>query len=127
MIAMTPLEQALVAWRRDPNAPDARQTQFDDAVALGETGVFSNRNISHITGLNPDTVLKLTGKTERTGGRLSPESLPFLLDAAQHFAQYGLCLTSAVRVSARLGTSWRMIATLTGIPRSTAHSHGRIE
>lgn len=128
MIAMTPLEQALVAWTRATDEPHIderalRQMRFDDAVTLGECGVFSNRNISLITGLHQETVGRLTGKTSKTGGRLNPESLPFLQDAAIFWRRHHSPDVDNLRVARGLGTSVRMIATLSGVPASTVHTH----
>lgn len=121
MTAMTPLEQAVAAWTRDPHADEMirRQWQFDDARALGECGVFSNRNIALITGLAHTTVADLTGKATRTGGRLNPESLPMLLDAAQHWLRYHAVDVQSVQVAIDLGTSIGMVEKLAGIPHST--------
>lgn len=126
MIAMTPLEQATVAWTRfEPDEILRRQLQFDDARSLGELRVFSNRNIALITGLNPDTVAKLTGKTDKTGGLLNPESLPFLLDVAKAWGYDRTIDLPNLLVAVKLGTSWSMACRLTTIPRSTAQDRAR--
>lgn len=122
MIATTPLEQALQAWSRNTAHLDEtqrRQVQFDDAVALGETHAFSNRNIALIVGLDVGTVCALTGKKDKTGGRLNPEALPFIHDLYLHYARYGRCNRAMVTQIVALGTSFRVISALTGVPVST--------
>jgi hypothetical protein len=126
MIAMTPLEQATVAWSRsEPDEILRRQIRFDDARSLGEYHVFSNRNIALIVGLDPAVVGKITGKTDRTGGKLNPETLPLLLDAAKAWAYDRTILVSNLTAVVKLGTSWGMACRLTGIPRSSAQDKAR--
>jgi len=122
MNALTPLEQALKAWNRTPDANGDKQAQFDDAVALGELSVFSNHNIAKITRLNPATVAGLTEKKDKTGGRFAPESLPLVADLAKKWKKLGWVEHSAVAEIVDMGTSPNMIAMLTGIPRSTIYS-----
>jgi len=121
MNAMTPLQQALVAWSRTPD-PNSQQAQWDDAVTLGETGVFSNSNISLITGLNPDRVASLTGKTDKTGGRFNPEALPFIYDLRIQWARYGVVSHKDVVFILEMKVSANMLAKLTGISRSAIYS-----
>lgn len=132
MIAMTPLEQAVVACARD-KSEENRQVQFDDAVALGETRVFSNRNIAHITGLSMETIAQLTKKKDKVGGRLNPASLSLILDLRNSW----LTETYVVRGKEmrwvnkelltsilNLGTSYGMVARLSEIPLTTLHRVG---
>lgn len=132
MIAMTPLEQAVVACARD-RGEDNRQAQFDDAVALGETKVFSNRNIAHITGLSMETIAQLTKKKDKVGGRLNPASLSLILDLRNCWLtdSYEVRGKTMRRVNKELlhsilnlGTSYGMIARLSEIPLSTLHRVG---
>jgi hypothetical protein len=115
--AHTPLEQALIAWSKQKN-PDDRQPQIDDAVSLGETGVFSNRNIAHITGLDVDFVGELTGKKDKTGGRFNPEALPMIYDIRLQWARARTCDPAAVRLVVNMGVSAGMLSKLTGISRT---------
>lgn len=129
MTASTPLEQALAAWTRynspEENSVD-QQIRCDDAVALGETRVFSNFAISLITGLDQTFVASLTGKTDKTGGRFNPEDLPTLLEIALEWRRDGFA--SAQRLGLVVGTtSPSMISKLTGVPRSTIYYKTRAE
>lgn len=121
MIAMTPVEQALVAWTRVKD-PDNRQPQVDDAVALGETGSFSNRHIAHITGLDPNFVNQLTGKTDKTGGRFNPEALPMLNDIRLQWVRARTVDSALVRLVVKIGVSAGMVSKLTGVSRSAIYS-----
>jgi len=121
MTALTPLEQAIEAWKRVPDANGDKQAQFDDAVSLGELGIFSNHNIAKITKLNPATVAGLTQKTDKTGGRFTPESMEAIATLGLRWKQQGLVSHSAVASIVDAGTSPNMIALLTGIPRTTIY------
>lgn len=121
MTATAPIEQALVAWRRVRDEND-RQPQVDDAIALGETGVFSNRNISHITGLSPEFVAELTRKKDKSGGRLNPEALPYIYDLYLAKLRSGVVDWSKVLVTLDQGVSVRVLAKLTGIPYSSIYN-----
>lgn len=124
MIALTPLEQALIIWRRDSSTTQ-RQQRIDDAIALSETGVFSNRNIAHITKLDASFVGDLTNKRDKTGGRFNPEALPFIYDLRVQWAQASTCSDSAVRVILDMGVSAAMLSKLTGISRTTLYKKAR--
>jgi len=124
MIALTPLEQALVIWRRDA-ATTERQQRIDDVATLSETGVFSNRNIAHITGLDTSFVGELTKKRDKTGGRFNPDALPFMYDLRLQWAQTSTCDQAAVRVILDMGVSAAMLSKLTGISRTTLYKKAR--
>lgn len=127
----TPLEQAAGAWADIQNTSDEvprRQIQMDAAAELGAwDGFFSNANIALITGLNPDTVAKVTGKTTKTGGRLAPASLPLLLDLRLAYIRQKRVDRSEVLAIVNLGTSPAMISKLTGIGRTRLYSIARQE
>jgi hypothetical protein len=110
----TPLEQALIAWSKVKD-PNNRQPQVDDAVSLGETGMFSNIQIALITGLQVNFVNELLTKPDKTGGRFTPEALPFLHDIAQAWAYDYTVDKDAVRFVVGLGVSPGMVSRLTGI------------
>lgn len=125
MIAQTPLQQALVAWQRDLSRCDEneeRQTRIDDAITLGETGVFSNRNIALITGLEPDFVGGITGKKDKTGGRFNPEMLPQIYDLRMQWVQARVVAHKDVAFIVSAGVSPGMLAKLTGISRTAIYS-----
>jgi hypothetical protein len=133
MTANTPLEQALEAWnhnRRDEEGESlaewyTRQQRVDDAVALGETGVFSNNNIALIVGLDVGMVGRLTGKTDKTGGRFNPEGLPLILDLSLAWRAHKICDAHLVRAIVGAGVSPSIVAKLTGISRGTLYSRLR--
>jgi hypothetical protein len=118
MTAHSPLEQALEVWNRQ--APD-RQTQIDDAVMLGETGVFSKRHISFITGLDLNLVNELVRKPDKTGGRFNPEALPLILDLSLGWRQNRVCDAQLTRTIVAIGVSPFMISKLSGISRTTLY------
>ena len=118
---MTPLQQALAAWGHPKTDPPSQQ-QVDDAVALGETGMFSNRQVALITELDVMFVGSLTGKTDKTGGRFTPEALPFIYDLWQQWALAGVVPHRDVRHIVELGVSPGMLAKLTQISRSAIYS-----
>lgn len=124
MTATTALEQALVVWTRDMtrySEAQAKQVRTDDAVSLGEWGVFSNRHISFITGLEPDFVGTLTGKRDKTGGRFNPEALPFIYDLRLQWVQAHVVSQRDIRFIIELGVSPGMLAKLTGISRTAIY------
>ena len=132
MTAHTPLEQALEAWNRNlahlqrgedalPGSGYTRQQRVDDAVALGETGVFSNSNIGLIVGLDVALVGSLTGKTDRSGGRFNPQALPVIYDLWISWARGRTFDVITVRTAVNAGVSPRMIEKLTTIPKSTLY------
>jgi hypothetical protein len=114
MTPHTPLEQALIAWTKVKD-PDNAQPQFDDAAELGETRVFSNRNIAAITGLSTEVVGKITGKTDKSGGRLNPEYLQDAYDMWLDFARDDH-VNPEILSRIHNGISLRFVAKLTGIP-----------
>jgi hypothetical protein len=120
MTAHTPLEQALAAWERERD-PENRQAQVDDAVSLGETGVFSNFAISLITGLDKEFVGELTKKTDKTGGRFNPETLALIYKVAVQWRTTDACDHGAVREIVTAGTNPIMLSRLTGISRSAIY------
>jgi len=95
-----------------------RQGKFDAAVALAEHNIFSARNISQITGLATTTVLRLAPKSEKTGGRFNPESLPHLV-RLMHLRANGEVDVREAKAAVDKGTSTTFAARLTGIPTTT--------
>lgn len=126
----TPLEQALNAWNATQNGRDEverHQIQLDRAYELADWGIFSNWNIANITGLNIESVAAITGKKDKTGGRLNPESLSLILDLwiehNRHHRRRDYAIDRRTLVAAvNLGTSCAMIAKLTGIGRSRLYA-----
>lgn len=125
MIALTPLEQALVAYtkHRDPNDPLDRQTRADDAVALAELGVFSTPHIIAITGLPKTFAYELlAGKNpDKRGGSLNVEHLSLINDVAIMWARSGVADHRLVHMIITGGTSARMLSKLTGIHFNTIY------
>ncbi|MDL5351123.1 hypothetical protein [Microbacterium sp. zg-YB36] len=107
----TALEEAIFVHEHRDNLD--RQARFDAAVSLAEWGVFSGAQIGTITGLNRATVAKLIGKKDRTGGRLTVESLKPLLHLAQLRRRDEVDVL-AVKEALDAGASRRMCARLTG-------------
>ncbi|MDF2915883.1 MAG: hypothetical protein K0S70_100 [Microbacterium sp.] len=126
MIALTPLEQALVAFSRDrdPDAPGDRQGRVDDAVALAETETFSVQHIILITGLPKTFAYELlAGKNPRKeGGSLNVEHLPLINDVAIDWRRHRSADRRVVATIVDGGTSPRMLAKLTGIHYNTIYA-----
>lgn len=116
-MSASPLERALVARRA--YGPHERDEQRVAVADLGATGIFSNRVIGRIVGLDAESVCEITGKTDKTGGRLNPESLPMLYDAWLLWQRDSVIDIANIRIAFKLGTSWGMIAKLVGLPKST--------
>jgi len=120
----TPLELALHAWN-DSQSPQSqytaeeyRQAALDSALALGETGMFSKRQIALICDLPLPLVNSTIVKNERTGGRFNPEHLPLIHDLALAFEQ-GVRDRALCRAIVGKQTSAHMVSRLTGIPLTT--------
>lgn len=125
MIALTPLEQALVAFtkHRDPNDPMDRQNRADDAVALAELGIFSVQHIIAITGLPRSFAYELlAGKNaEKRGGSLNVEHLSLINDIAIQWKRDRVAVPHEVATVVSGGTSARMLSKLTGIHHNTVY------
>ena len=126
MIAMTPLEQALVAFtrHREPGTPQDRQQRVDDAVMLAETEVFSVQQIINITGLPKTFAYQLlAGKNpNKRGGSLNVEYLDLIQDVAITWRRYGNADQVTVKTIVDGGTSPRMLSKLTGIHYNTIYA-----
>jgi hypothetical protein len=94
-----------------------RQALFDAVASLGEWGLFSARSISKITGVDVRTVLKISPKPVRTGGRFDPESLPHLIQLI-HLRERGELDIFEARKAVQK-TSTYFASRATGIPRSS--------
>lgn len=75
--------------------------------------VFSARMMVKVTGLPMKAVLGAMGKTEKTGGRLNPETLPVILK----LRDYGYVKEDVVWCLTE-GTSQNLLSRLTGISQS---------
>jgi len=126
MIALTPLEQALVAFTRtrDPEEPGDRQGRVDDAVALAETGVFSVQHIILITGLPKTFAYELLAgmNPSKRGGSLNVEYLHLIHDVAVDWKRHHGTNRQVVRSIVTAGTSPRMLSKLTGIHYNTIYA-----
>lgn len=120
MTVSSPLEEAIFV--HEHHATMDRQARFDAAVSLAEWQVFSATQIAAIVGLSVPVVARLIGKRDRTGGRLTPQSLRPLLHLAQLKAR-GEVDVQAVKVALDAGASRRMTARLTGWPETTLRRH----
>ena len=129
MIALTPLEQAVVAFtkHRDPNDPMDRQVRADDAVALAELDVFSVQHIILITGLPKTFAYELLrGKNPaKQGGSLNVEHLEQINDVAIQWQRNRVADRRAIATIVSGGTSPRMLSKLTGIHYNTIYKYVR--
>ena len=117
----TAVQQAI--WAFEHKDTMDRQTRVDHATALGAWGCFSNRQISSLTGLDPHDVAFLTGKKDRTGGRLNPEALEAVLNLIHIHARGEVDFFATKR--ALDGVSGRTLARLTGRSQVTLARHAR--
>lgn len=124
-MSMTPVELALaiVAKKRDPDAPGDRQDRSGDATALAETGAFSVPHIIAMTGLPRTYAYKLlAGKNpQKLGGNLNVEHLELINDVALNWRQHRTVRMDDVETIISGGTSPRMLARLTGIHFNTIY------
>lgn len=121
MTLTTPLEEA--AWVYSHIDQYDRQQRFDAAASLAEWRVFSIRQIARIVGLSVTPVadlLKASRKSDKTGGRFDPASLPALKELAQRRRRSEEIEPAKVAeaLDAGGGTSPYMASRLTGIPRT---------
>lgn len=105
------LERATAAYLR----PRGRDEAIEDVRALAAYGVFSNKNLQAITGLNEHFVATFTEKQSNVGGRLNPVTLPLMLQLHQDWSA-GVRNEHVAREIVKLGTSRGMLSRLTGIP-----------
>lgn len=75
--------------------------------------VFSARMLKKVTGLSIRALLGALGKTQRTGGRLDPETLETILELRTYGFDRGKVLWCIKK-----GTSQTLLARLTGISQS---------
>lgn len=93
------------------------QDKLDYAIALGEWGVFSNRQIASFVGMSAPRVGGVTGKTAHTGGTLKPEALGPIIDLMQRHAR-GEIDFQATKQTLEAGVSAHMLSRLSGIPQT---------
>lgn len=107
-------------WIRDNAKKISRELLIEKAQDLAEYGLFSNRQISKISGgvLNHVTLSAYIPKENKTGGRFSPQSLEdiaqVLFSKERNRIDY-----ASVKRAMDLGTSQGMIARLTGVSQSS--------
>lgn len=75
--------------------------------------IFSARMMQNVTGKPVNFILRAMGKTEKTGGRLAPETLETIRDLKEH----GFNKADVLWVLEQ-GTSQNTLARLTGISQS---------
>jgi hypothetical protein len=116
------LEQALAAWNNNqrPKRSDleVKDVATVDAIGLGQAGMFSNRHIAAITGLSVDLVCDIVKKSDKTGGRFNPESLPLIFDLWLEYVDGGTN-PQLISTIVNSGTSVGFLARLTDIPATS--------
>lgn len=116
MSTIIAIEQAIFfSDRRDQMDRVARE---DAASVLGGLGVFSSRQVAAIVGLPVGLVCKITGKSDKTGGRFRPEALRPLLTVARQRAN-GEVDDFAIAEALDAGVSPGFAARMTKVPRTT--------
>lgn len=117
------LEQAVFHFEHKGNY--SRAAKVEAAQELAEWGVFSNRHIALFTGLRLADLSTYTGKTDRTGGSLTMESIPHIVKVINLEAR-GEVDYRAVKRAIDAGCSALMLSRLTGRPQSTLSRHARM-
>lgn len=107
-------------WIRDNAKKISKEVLIEKAQDLAEYGLFSNRQISKISGgiLSNATVGTYITKETKTGGRFSPQSLDDM--ATVLFSkERGRIDYDAIQRILDGGTSQGMVARLTGVSQSS--------
>lgn len=121
MTALTAAEQALYHFEHHSRYDD--QQRVDAVQELADWGLFSNEQIARFTGMNAHKVAGFTGKTDRTGGNLTGESLVPIIALINANANNEVDRGN-VRDAMELGASTRMIAKLAGMNQRTVARWG---
>ena len=102
----------------------SREVLVNEAVALGEWGIYSKRQVALFTGLRPALINDLLPKSDRTGGTLKPESLGYIIILMRTTArEEDDC--QAIADALKAGVSSIMLARLTGRSQSTLSRRAR--
>ena len=122
---MTHLPAVQHAQRVHTNRHEStREALINEAVALGEWGVYSKRQVASFTGLRPALINDLLPKSDRTGGTLKPESLGYIIILMRATArEEDDC--KAIADALKAGVSSIMLARLTGRSQSTLSRRAR--
>ena len=101
-----------------------REVLVNEAVALGEWGIYSKRQVAAFTGLRPALINDLLPKSDRTGGTLKPESLGYIIILMRATAREDDDC-QAIADALKAGVSSIMLARLTGRSQSTLSRRAR--
>jgi hypothetical protein len=102
-----------------------KEQRINAVVALNEWRIYSNRQLSTFTGMSTADVGAYTGKTDKTGGNLSGESLGLVLELI-HMDARGEVSYPLVAKAVDAGISTRMLAKLTGRSQRTVARHAEL-
>jgi hypothetical protein len=107
-------------WLRDNIHLLSRVDVEDGVKRLAVFGVFSNRQIQAITAgrVSHQSVARITGKSNKSGGSLNPGSLELLRSVLYRRAESESDF-DLISQAVELGTSQHMVAKLTGVSQST--------
>lgn len=119
---VTAIQQAKAHWERRDTA--TKEQRVNAVIELAEWRLFSNAQIARLVGMDPHDVAEYTGKRDRTGGKLTGESLAPILEIIANDAR-GEVDDFAFRRALAAGASTRMVAKLTKITQSTVARRGR--
>jgi len=107
-------------WIRDNSKKVSKEVLIEKAQNVAEYNLFSNRQISKISGgvLSHVTVSAYIAKEDKKGGRFSPQSLEdialVLFSKERNQVDY-----NAIERAMKMGTSPGMISRLTGVSQSS--------
>lgn len=114
----TPLDLAVEAHERTlAGATKVERLSF--VKPLMETGLFSCLSVGRILDLDYHEVTKLTGKSDKTGGRLNPAALTLIRDIWAEYNQDARSRNvAAMSQVLQLGVTSTYLARLTGVPKT---------
>lgn len=116
MVHLTLLDQACYAFQH--RTTFTKQAALDQAIALLEWEVLSNRQVAAITGVSIDRVNAVSKKTDKRGGTLDVNELPAIRDLRRGMLRGDDVRAETVRILAGETTS-TMLARLSGLSQST--------
>jgi hypothetical protein len=100
-----------------------REQRINNVIALNEWHLFSNAQLSRLTGLKEHDVAAYTGKTDKTGGNFEGEALAPIIELI-HLRSRGERDDRVVRRALEHASS-RMVARLSGFSQSYISRAGR--
>ena len=112
-------------WHFDHKHAYTAAQQVAASQELAKWALFSNSQITTFTGLATHKVGALTGKTDRTGGKLEGEALAPIIELFA-LKSRGEISAVAVREALDAGVTAGMLQRLVGIPATTVRRYAKV-